>query len=219
MKSKKTGIIYSVTHKQSGEKYIGATTYSLRQRQLDHTERAIRGEDGKLFNAIATYGPEAFAWETIDTAENIDELAQKEKQYVLNFKSNEIGYNSDSGGGFQKSVYQYSKADGKLIQKYDSLQNAANAVSASKSAIGSVCIGISRTCKGYFWSYILKEPFVVPVDKRKKKVIQLSLSGLKLATYESVAEASRKSGISKTCIARCCRGEREFSGNFKWTFK
>ncbi|MAY88112.1 MAG: endonuclease [Pseudooceanicola sp.] len=219
MKSKKTGIIYSVTHKQSGEKYIGATTYSLRQRQLDHTERAIRGEDGKLFNAIATYGPEAFAWETIDTAENIDELAQKEKQYVLNFKSNEIGYNSDSGGGFQKSVYQYSKPEGNLIQRFDSLQKAAHAVSASKSAIGSACIGTNRSCKDYFWSYILEEPFVAPVDKRRKKIIQLSLSGLKVATYESVAEASRKSGISKTCIARCCRGERENAGGSIWKYR
>ena len=221
MKKSKTkfGIIYKAENQLTGELYIGATTYSLHQRELDHTERAMRGEGGKLFNAIATYGPEAFTWETIDTAENIDELAQKEKQYILSFDSNEKGYNSDDGGGFQKSVYQYSKPEGKLVQKFNSLQSAANAVNASKSAIGSACIGTNRTCKGYFWSYTFEEPFVVLKDRRKKRVVQLSPSGTEIAEFDSVAEASRKTGISKTCISRVCRGEREFSGNFKWKYE
>ena len=212
------GIIYKAENKITGEKYIGATTYSLHQRKLDHVERAVRGDDGNFQEAIAKYGTDAFVWEAIDTAENLDELAQKEKQYIMTYNSQEDGYNADNGGGFQKTVYQYDRETGKLIEKFNSLTRAANAVNASKGAIGSACTGVNRTCKGYYWSYILREPFSLPNDKRKKKVIQLSLSGLALAVFDSVSEASKKAGLSKTCIARCCRGEREHSGGYKWQY-
>ncbi|WP_258226571.1 NUMOD1 domain-containing DNA-binding protein [Aestuariibaculum sp. M13] len=54
---------------------------------------------------------------------------------------------------------------------------------------------------------------------RKKKVVLYSLAGKPLAEFQSVAEASKKTGVSKTCIARCCRGERPHSGGFIWKYK
>ena len=46
----------------------------------------------------------------------------------------------------------------------------------------------------------------------------MDLDGRTLQKYKSVAEASRQTGISKTCISRCCRGERDKSGGFKWEY-
>ena len=108
MKQKYSGLIYKVQNEITGQIYIGATTYELKQRKLDHLERAVRGDKGYFQEAIGTYGPEAFSWETIDTANNTDELAQKEKHYIYLYNSKEEGYNKDEGGGFQKTVYQYS---------------------------------------------------------------------------------------------------------------
>src|SRR5690606_3503241 len=113
-KGDKDFIIYKVKCEITGELYVGATTDSLRKRKLDHEERAKRGEFNKFHEAISTYGVEAFNWEQIDTASSNDELAQKEKQYVLEFNSKKDGYNSDSGGGFKKTVYQYQLKDGSL---------------------------------------------------------------------------------------------------------
>ena len=56
------------------------------------------------------------------------------------------------------------------------------------------------------------------MDFRQKPVQQYSLSGQKLKQFESVADASMQSGISKSCIARVCRGEREQSGGFIWKY-
>lgn len=69
--------IYKSTNQSTSQVYIGSTTNSLYQRRLDHTERASRNEKGKFYEAISTYGAEDFEWEVVDTANNIDELAQK----------------------------------------------------------------------------------------------------------------------------------------------
>ena len=216
MKNKR--IIYKVTHKESGKTYVGITRDSLHQRKLDHQERASRGEQGQFQEAIGTYGPEAFSWTQVDTASTTDELAQKEKEYVIQYDSKENGFNSDAGGGIQKTVYQYSIEDGSLVNTYDSLQSAANAVNAYKTCVGNVCIGQNKTCKGYFWSYSSTSPLKVK-DERRKPVMQMDTKGLILAKYSSVAEASRYTGISKSCIARCCRGERKSTGGFLWKYK
>tara|TARA_R110002049_G_scaffold275213_1_gene453232 strand:+ start:17445 stop:18095 length:651 start_codon:yes stop_codon:yes gene_type:complete len=211
------GVIYKVTHKQSGKIYVGATKNNIHQRKLDHQERGNRGEKGLFQEAIGTYGPDAFTWTQVDTASTTDELAQKEKAYIIQYNSKENGYNSDSGGGIQKTVYQYSIDDGCLVNSFDSLQSAANAVSASKTSIGNACTGQNKTCKGYIWSYSSTYPMNL-TDERRKPVIQMDLDGRTLQKYKSVAEASRTSGVSKTCISRCCRGERDKSGGFKWKY-
>ncbi len=211
------GIIYKAENTLNGEIYIGATTYDLDKRKADHIQRASRGDTNTFQEAISTYGAEAFNWEQIDTATNSNELAEKEKSSILLYKSKEEGYNQDSGGGFQKKVYQYS-LDGSLIKTYTNLQDAANAVGANKRSISSVCLNINRTCKGYYWSYNYSEPFLPETDRRKKDVIQYSIEGKLIAKYKSVAEASGQTGISKTCISRVCRGEREQTGGYVWKY-
>lgn len=215
---KKPGIIYSVRNRITGKFYVGATTNSLRQRKLDHIERGKRGESHSFAEAIATYGPDAFVWKQIDSAGSSNELAKKEKEYIIKYDSKDNGYNSDAGGGIQKTVYQYSIEDGSLLAEYDCLESAANAVSASKTSISNTCLGQNKTCKGYHWSYSSTFPISFK-DERKKKVIQLDLQDNFITKYNSVAEASRQSGISKTCISRVCRGERKDSGGFKWKYE
>ncbi|WP_053991924.1 GIY-YIG nuclease family protein [Mangrovimonas sp. TPBH4] len=215
---KQAGIIYTVKCQVTGEFYVGATTNSLEQRKIDHEERANRGELNKFHQAIATHGPEAFSWMQTDSANDLDELARMEKENILKYNSKQTGYNSDAGGGFKKTVYQYNTTDGSLVAQYDSLENAANAVNAVKTSIGNACIGQNKTCKGFYWSYNFCVPFNPTKDFRKKEVKQLFPSGEVIANYGSVAAASRATGISKSCIARVCRGEREQSGGYMWHY-
>lgn len=210
--------IYKVENIETGEIYIGATTNSLYQRKLDHQERANRGETNKFHEAINTFGLNAFKWEQIDTANSTDELALKEKQYVLKYNAKEDGYNSDSGGGIKKTIYQYSITDGCLLNTYECLEDAAISVGAYKNSIGNACNGQNKTCKGYYWSYEFNEAFVPEIDRRKKAVKQFNLEDVLIEEYSSVSEASLKSGLSKTSISRVCRGERESAGGFKWKY-
>jgi len=211
-------IVYKAQNEHTGEVYIGATKNSIHQRKLDHQERAERGEKGQFQEAIGTYGPEAFIWTQIDTASTTDELAQKEKEYIVHYDSKENGFNSDAGGGIQKTVYQYSIEDGSLVNTYDCLSSAAKAVGCKKTSIGNVCTGQNKSCKGYHWSYLSSTSPIKLKDKRRKTVIQMDLDGRILYEYKSVAEASRQTGVSKTCISKVCRGERRKSGGFLWKY-
>lgn len=211
-------IIYKAENALNGEAYIGCTTYSLHQRKLDHHERAHRGKSNKFHEAISTYGAEAFIWEQIDTANSMDELALLEKQYIQQYNTKENGYNSDSGGGFKKTVYQYSLEDGSLIQQFDCLENASNVINATKQDISRACLSVNHTFGGFYWSYENKTPFKPDKDERKRKVQFYNLKELSVLQFDSVAEASKKTGISKSCIARFCRGDRKPPKDYRWRY-
>jgi hypothetical protein len=211
------GIIYKVINTETNETYIGATTKSIDERKIDHIQKSNNDKGYKFHNAISTYGANSFQWIQIDTASDNNELASKEIKYISEHDALENGYNSDKGGGFKKTVYQYD-LDGTPINSFKDLTSAAVAVNATKKGISKACWNVNHTLKGYLWSYDYKEKFIPDSDNRKKEVLQYNLNGNLLAQYISVAEASRKSGLSKTCIARCCRQERENSGGFLWKY-
>jgi group I intron endonuclease len=213
-----TGIIYSVKNIVTGEYYIGATTNSLKSRKEDHEAKANKNQGYYFHDAIATYGKESFEWNQIDTASTIEELAIKEKEHIVKFDSKENGYNSDEGGGFKKKVYQYNLVTGSLVEVYGCLSSAASAINATKQDISRACLSVNKTYAGYYWSYKHIEPFKPPHDKRKKVVSMFTLEEVLLDEFNSVAEASRLTGISKSSIAKVCRGEREQCGGFKWKY-
>jgi group I intron endonuclease len=145
----KSLIVYEACNQKNGYRYIGATKNSIKQRKQDHLERAARGQQGKLYEAIRTYGPEAFIWQTIDTAESINELAKKEKYWIQQYNSKVDGYNSDEGGGFKKTVYQYDIKSRQLIDEFPDLNSAASACSASKQDISRAALSVNKEFAGY----------------------------------------------------------------------
>lgn len=216
MKKNKINIIYKVTNLKTKEVYIGATTKSIEERKIDHLQKSNK-KDGSYFQeSIRTYGQSTFTWEQVDTASSTNELAEMEKQYILKYNSKEQGYNSDSGGGFVKTVYQFD-LDGKLVASFNSLKEIEKTLNHDKRRISNACT-TSKQWKGSYWSYSQNKTFSAPTDGRKRKVKQLNMKGEIVAKYSSASEASKITGVSKTCIARCCREEREQSGGFLWEY-
>ena len=210
-------IIYKVVNTITDEVYIGATTKSIEERKADHLQKSRRKVGSYFQEAIGTYGPDAFSWQQIDTANSTNELAEKERQYILQYNSKEQGYNSDSGGGFKKIVYQFNE-DGILINSFSSLKEIEATLNYDKRRVSNACT-TATLWKGSYWSYSQNNTFKPTMDSRKKKVFQYSLNGEILALYNSVSEASRITGLSKTCISRCCRGERKSSSGFLWKYQ
>ena len=210
-------LIYKVVNTVTNEIYIGATTRNIDERKQDHIQKATKKVGSYFQEAIGTYGSDAFSWEQIDTASNNDELASKEIKYISEYDSFGNGLNSDKGGGIKKTIYQYN-LDGSLNDTFEDLTSASNTIGVRKQDISRACWNINNSLGGFIWSYDYKEPFIPQPDSRKKEVVQYSLGGNKLAQYVSASEASRKTGISKTCITRCCRGERAQSGGFLWRY-
>lgn len=215
----KKGIVYTVTNKETKEVYVGITTESIKSRKKDHLQKTLSGKKSKFYDSIATYGTDAFKWESDNTLYNIDELAQKEKELIEENKNEERSLNMDSGGGIQKTVYKYGIQSLSLVEKFNCLKKAAKSVNSIKQEISRACLKKIKY-KGFYWGYKLEIPFIPYEDKRFKKVIQISISSGKIInTFKSVAEASIDSKINKTCIAKCCRKERVSAGGYRWSYE
>ena len=52
----------------------------------------------------------------------------------------------------------------------------------------------------------------------KTEVVQLTLTGLYIATFPSQHDAARKTGIHQGGIFNCCKGIRPTYGGFKWKY-
>ena len=52
-----------------------------------------------------------------------------------------------------------------------------------------------------------------------KKVIQYDLQGNKIATYNSVVEACKLTGIKTTGIYACCNNQQKTSHGFIWKYE
>lgn len=211
-------IVYKATNEVTQQSYIGVTSKSLEDRIRDHLQKSRKGSGYYFHEAISTYGSDVFSWEQIDTATDSNDLAAKEKEYILEYSTIEDGYNSDSGGGIKKTIYQYDYLTKEKIKEYNSLNNAASAVNATKQDISRACLSSNGLLNGFFWSYENFQNFRPNGDTRKKRVLQFDLDMNFLAEFDSVADASRKTGLSKTCIARVCRDERKSSEGFVWKY-
>ena len=213
------GVIYSATNKENNKIYIGATTNSLTSRKQDHIQKSNTGAGHDFQQAIWTYGADNFNWKEVDTATTVTELAQKERYYIEKFDSFNNGYNSDKGGGFKKPIYQYTLT-GDLVTTFDCLSDAAKTVHVDKKTISKICLSVNQTFDGYLWSYRFQEPYrPIIKDRRSKEVLQLSTNNKLLATFNSIVEASKITGIHKSSIAKCCRNEREKAGGYIFKFK
>lgn len=214
----KNNIVYKVTNLETEEVYVGITTKSLEDRKKDHLKKSKKGKSYAFQNAIATYGIDVFKWEQIDTALTTDELAKKEKEYILEYNSKEQGYNSDSGGGIQKTVYQYDIKTGLLLNKHPNLTIAGAVINLSKQDLSRVCLSVNKSSGGFYWSYDCYDKFPLSKDRRKKRVHQYNLQGEYIDEFVSVSEAAKLTGYNKSSIAKVCRGERKSCGGYLWKY-
>ena len=95
------GSIYKIPF-PNGKYYIGLTSRSLEQRTKEHRTCAKSGSNKYLYNAIRKHDMvDTFKLVEIDNADTIEELCEKEIQYVQEYNSyymNGNGYNMTLGG-------------------------------------------------------------------------------------------------------------------------
>jgi hypothetical protein len=95
------GYIYKIKF-PNGKHYIGLTSTSLEQRTKEHNTCAKRGDTRFVYNALRKYNMvNTFELIEIDTADTLEELCEKEVEYILEYNSyymNGKGYNMTYGG-------------------------------------------------------------------------------------------------------------------------
>ena len=95
------GYIYKIQF-PNGKHYIGLTTTSLKQREVEHKKSAKQGDTKCLYNAIRKYNMvETLELIEIDKSDTIDKLCEMEIRYIKEYNSyymNGQGYNMTFGG-------------------------------------------------------------------------------------------------------------------------
>jgi group I intron endonuclease len=92
-------IVYLITNKKTGKKYVGQTIKTLKRRWSLHLSDATRGSAMYLHRAIRKYGEENFSVKPLHVCESREELNLSEVFYIslLRTKSPK-GYNMSDGG-------------------------------------------------------------------------------------------------------------------------
>lgn len=139
------GLVYLVTHIESGKSYVGATQSTLAKRWAEHIETARSRKTvspHSLAAAIRTFGENAFKREVLASAENLAELARKETQHIAKHGTmHPGGFNLNRGG---LGLHGRGKAVTVNGKRYPTMAEAARAHGLTVSALyGRLGAGMS----------------------------------------------------------------------------
>lgn len=124
-----------------------------------------------------------------------------------------------------KQVSRYSMK-GNRIQTYPSITAASTALSLSAKGIVSVLKGRQVSHGGFVWRYgkpakiDMKDLRANKIQHYKKaigrKLTQYNTKGKRIATYLTIADAGRATGVGSGEISRVLNGKQRSAGGFIW---
>ena len=214
------GRIYLLINTQTGLGYVGKTTFSLRERWRRHCYDAHKRKlQTYLARAIRKYGERAFEIRKLE--ECVTNLSEREKYWIQELRTYEHGYNLTLGGegipGIKRSDETKRKISNANKGRKFSKEHKKN-LSRSKRGRPSWNKGLTgeeNPLHGRTRPVEIREK----ISKSKhKKIVQLSLSGEYIRTYNSLQDASNAVGISHGNIVKVCQGKRNKSGEFRWMY-
>lgn len=92
-------LVYKITNKINGKNYIGITEKTLDERYAQHLAKCRQGDTRHLYQSMRKYGVDSFEISIIENnIQSLDELKQKEKEYVIKYNAYSLGYNMTEGG-------------------------------------------------------------------------------------------------------------------------
>lgn len=95
-----TGLIYCLTHRESGKKYVGQTVATLSHRMSQHRAEAARRSQMVIHKAIRKYGFAAFNVSVLEASVPLSQINEREIYYIstLLSRTTQHGYNMTAGG-------------------------------------------------------------------------------------------------------------------------
>ena len=188
------GEIYKITNNINGKCYVGKTKYNSVARWKDH----VIGyhPNSAIHCAIAKYGVDNFTFEVIESNVDIDILDDMEIYYITLYNAKSpFGYNLTDGGEGGKGLV--------LTDEWRRKQSEAH--------------------KGIPWSERRRNAgynhLKGNLHAKHHKVCMIDGCGNKLAIFDSISDASRATGITRTGIGRSCDGNRQTTaGGYHWIY-
>jgi predicted GIY-YIG superfamily endonuclease len=177
--SKVRNVIYKITTKTNGKIYIGsASFYSKRVSTHLYWLRRNNHDNRYMQSAFNKYGEADFVFEIVENVSSKEELTNREQYWIDNSNclDRKVGYNL------------CEKAESRLGQKMPE---------SAKKAIGDFWRGKTHS----------KERVSNQIEMANKlysKTVFSTDKFSKIENYNSISDASRKTGLSIACISRQC---------------
>lgn len=220
----RTYYIYKATNKINGKSYIGQTV-NYKNRLWQH-RRCYEKEDCKFHDAIKEFGFDNFEWVVLETCFGKSKADMLECKYIELFNSYRNGYNENKGcvGGHNARAIVCLSLNGEFVQRYDS------AADAEKDGFNNVnvllcCKNKLQTCKKHMFMFEDEynsngaKKYIKPVSANKRKVVQCDLNGNLIARYDSVQEASEKSGANRTTLSSVLSQKYKSANGFIFVYE
>lgn len=183
--------VYKITNKINNKVYIGITSKGISARWKEHLWNAEHGCPFKLHNALRKYGKENFTIELIDFCNSWEELTEKEKYYIAQYKSteDEFGYNLTEGGDGTIGRIVTDETREKIRQKAIG-REVSDETRQKLSEAGKVR---TEGRENYWKSGNVGK-------KTRKAVLQYTKEGNFIREFEGVNVAAKELGMSATTI-------------------
>ena len=195
------GIIYLATFPNE-KMYVGQTTWDLEHRKNQHKSEADRGEGSTFHKAINKYGFDSIKWEIIDTAENQEDLNNKEKHYIKAYRTytrykNSRGYNRTLGSEGVRGLAHSKEVRVKISRALKGKHKGASNPSARKVVClntGEVFETMKEASKKYNSPYhhicscCVGERLSSGVDGNSNKLVWMYYEDYKKLSKEEIAK-------------------------------
>lgn len=191
--------IYKITHKDTGNVYIGQTTRSVAKRWKEHCRPSVLNAASCKYisHAIKKHGSESFSVEAIGQYMCHEDLDDAERYFIAYYDSvAPSGYNLDSGGNGKKEINTISKQKISVANK-----GKRNSVATEfKAGPRPHLVGAGNPMYG-----------VTPMWAKPVLCVETG------AVYKSTRHAATAFKCSRAAIIHVLRGRRQVTMGF--TFK
>lgn len=196
--------IYGIYCASDGKWYVGQAK-NIHRRNLDEKRELLAGccHNSHLQNAWNKYGQESFNWVVL-TRCPVEDLDQKEIEWIARLDSFTHGFNQTTGGGGCKGY--------KHTESYKAMMRDLNSHGNSPRKGRPISAESKRR---------MRENALGGKSPKAKAVQQLSESGVCIMIFDSIGDASRKTEISAAHISEVCRrvSKRKTAGGFIWRWE
>lgn len=208
-------IVYIITNKVNGKRYIGQTVRTVAERWYHHVYNAMSGRRKyPLHNAIRKYGKENFEIKELSRSNSLKELNYRENYCIKIFKTltSNGGYNLATGGGnslhSQETKDKISKAKIGIKMGPFTKEHSEN---MSKAQKGIPKPHSKEWCENQRLKMTGKKHSEESKQKRRNvKACVKIFSPETGKIYDSIAKAGREHGILPANIHKLMHGKTSF---------
>ncbi len=174
--------------------------------------------DGTL---VATYPSISKAAEKNATSVgNIGQCISKKIKSLRGFifRYAEDKYTGELNGltGKTTKITQYHP-DGRMIKSYNSIIDAARLLNIKPGSISRTAVGKSKHAGGFVWRYeddVYRGEYKEILKKRK--FVQLTLTGKRIKTFDSISRAANQTGSPYESIRLTLHGKNKTCNGYLW---